>query len=94
MEPRLELLARRYVWWRPPAEAVADERQFVAQVMAFGTWDDAHWLLARLGEAAFRRVLRDPPPGVLDAKAWTFWHLRLLGERPAQARPPGRVIPR
>ncbi len=98
MDPRLETIARRYAWWREPVAAVADQHRFVAQVMALGTWEDAHWLLRGLlrefGREAFLDVLRAPPPGVLTPRAWHFWHLRLLGEHPPTALPPGRVIPR
>jgi hypothetical protein len=93
LDPRLELIARRYAWWRSPADAVADPHRLVAQVMALGTWEDAHWLLRVWGRDAFLRVLQAPPPGVLDARAWRFWHLRLLGAPRAEPRPPGRRIP-
>lgn len=86
-------LARRYAWWRMPEDAIADRRRFIAQVMEHGAWDDAHELLAAWGADAFLAVLRDPPPGVLSPRAWRFWHLRLGCGQPAEARPPGRVIP-
>lgn len=93
MEARLTGLARRYVWWSPPEVALSDRRRFVAQVMALGTWDDAHWLLRHLGTDAFVEVLRAPPPGVLSPRAWHFWHRRLLGQAPPTPLPPGRSIP-
>lgn len=93
MEPRVEQLARRYMWWNAPAEAVADRRRLVAQVMALGTWDDAHWLLRHLGPEPFLDVLRSPPPGVLSPKAWYFWHRRLLNQAPETDLPPGRHLP-
>jgi len=86
-------LARRYAWWRVPAEALADRRRFIAQVMEHGTWEDAHALLADWGRDAFTGVLRDPPPGVLSPRSWRFWHVRLGCGEPAEAAPPGRVIP-
>jgi len=92
-EDGLRDLAARYAWWRAPDAALADRRRFIAQVMEFGTWDDAHALLAAWSPEAFRTVLRDPPPGVISPKAWRFWHLRLFGSPPPSARPPGRTIP-
>ena len=36
----LEIMARRLVWWKPPAEVLADSQCFLAQVMVYGTADD------------------------------------------------------
>lgn len=93
MERRVEQLARRYMWWNAPAAAMADRHRLVAQVMALGTWDDAHWLLRHLGPEAFLAVLRSPPPGVLSPRAWHFWHRRLLNQSPVAELPPGRQLP-
>lgn len=93
MNDLLVQLARRYVWWSPPESALADRRRFVAQVMALGTWEDAHALLRLLGPEAFLEVLRSPPPGVLSARSWWFWHRRLLHRDPATPVPPSRMLP-
>ncbi len=93
MQARLTDLARRYMWWNAPEAALAAHRRFIAQVMAIGTWEDAHWLLRHLGAEAFVEVLRSPPPGVLSPRAWHFWHRRLLGRAPPVPVPPGRSIP-
>lgn len=89
----MRALARTYIWWSDPDVVLDDLDRLIAQVMAEGTWQDAHRLLHRVGRERFLKVLRSPPPGVLSPKAWHFWHLRLLGHRPAQPRPPGRDIP-
>lgn len=93
MDERVGKLARRYVWWSPPEGALADRDRFLAQVMAFGSWEDAHWLLRHLGKDAFIQVLRSPPPGILSPKAWHFWHRRLLNQAPPTLTPPGRHLP-
>ncbi len=63
-------------WWGNPDEWLDDATRFAAQVMAVGDWDDTTLLARMLGESLFQQVLADPPPGVFDAKSWTYWHAR------------------
>ncbi len=74
LPPDLERLARRMFWWKTPTEALAWPRRFLAQVMTLGTWDDLHVARRYWTEADFRAVLLDPPPGVFDARSWSYWH--------------------
>ena len=75
-------LARRYVWWKAPEEAVRHPVHVLCQVMQLATYEDVERALSMLGEDAFRAALGDAPPGVLDDRSWTYWHLRLLGTAP------------
>jgi hypothetical protein len=68
-------LAKRLLWWQPPAEAVKDEARLLAQVMVLGTWDDVQQARFIWPESAFRAVLENPPLGLFDAKSWNYWHL-------------------
>jgi len=63
--PELQRLARRLFWWKSPAEALADPRRFLTQVMTLGTWDDVQVARRYWTEADFHAVLRDPPRGCL-----------------------------
>jgi hypothetical protein len=92
-EAEMRALARKYILWTDPDTALNDLDRLIAQVMAGGTWQDAHSLLRRTGRERFLKVLRSPPPGVFSDKAWHFWHLRLLGRAPESPRPPPRQFP-
>lgn len=72
-------VARRLVWWKPPPAALRDRRGFLAQVMALGAWNDVAATRRHCSDAELRETLRDAPPGVFDARSWSYWH-RLLGE--------------
>ena len=85
-------LARKYVWWQPPAETLADRRLFLAQIMTLGTVEDVRWLLSVASGDDLRAVLRDPPVGIFNARSWSFWHLRLGFD--AAPELPGRRPPR
>lgn len=84
--PYLERLARRYVWWKPPAEAVTTPDRIIAQVMNIGDFDDAQALANSVGDDVLRGVLRAAEAGQFNARSWTYWHYRLglaeLGDVP------------
>ena len=86
MPPELEQLARRLVWWKPPAEALAAPERVLAQVMALGTWEDIETAKQHWGIEAFRRVLAAPPPGVFDRRSWNYWHV-VFGITPTPSLP-------
>lgn len=84
--PELQRLARRLFWWKSPETALACPRRFLAQVMTWGTWDDLQVARRYWTEADFRAVLSDPPPGVFDARSWSYWHC-VFGVEPAPPLP-------
>lgn len=73
----LELLVRRYIWWKPPDEAVREPRRVIAQVMNLGDWDDVESMRQRLGDAALRDALTHAEAGQFNSRSWTWWHYRL-----------------
>lgn len=76
-DDRLREIARRLAWWQPPDRTLADPPRFLAQVMAYGTWDEALFVLRVYGEVAMEDALRAAPPGVFDDRSWSYWHARL-----------------
>ncbi|MGI8436927.1 MAG: hypothetical protein ACR2NX_08485 [Chthoniobacterales bacterium] len=73
----LARLAQRLVWWKNPAEALADPDRFLAQLMTFGTWNDLQEATRFWPEDQFRSALRRAPAGVFDRRSWAYWHHRL-----------------
>jgi len=73
-EDALRELARRYT-------------HFLCQLMRLGTEDEV--VLARkiLGDDAFRAALDAAPPGSLDDRSWSYWHLVLFKRHPAPPQP-------
>jgi hypothetical protein len=70
----LHSIARRLMWWQPPAVSLQQPRRFIAQVMALGTWTDVRTAWRAFGEGAFQEALREAPPGVFDPRSWIYWH--------------------
>lgn len=82
----LKDLARKYVWWKSPDDAVAMPERVIAQVMNIGDYDDVQALASEVGEEVLREVLLHAEAGQFDERSWTYWHYRLglaeVGEVP------------
>jgi len=90
----LERLAEKYVWWKTPAEALADPRRIIAQVMDIGDYDDVQALAERVGEGRLRQCLHDAEIGQFNARSWAYWHYRLGLAAPGEVPPlPSRRLP-
>lgn len=84
--PELLEVARRVVWFKEPAEALADPVHFLAHVMTYGGIEDLRRLEGLVGPQEYREALDNAPPGIFDARSWAYWHLR-YGRRPAPPLP-------
>jgi hypothetical protein len=73
----LRLLARRYVWWKTPDEAIAMPQRVMAQVMNIGDYADVQALAEQVGDDVLRDVLRHSEAGQFNARSWAYWHYRL-----------------
>jgi hypothetical protein len=87
IDPRLELIAKRVLWWKEPAESLSNKSDFLCRVMALGLSEDVTYVLEIFGEQALRSALDKAPTGVFDLKSWSYWHLRFgCSEVPALPR--------
>lgn len=91
--PDLEAVARRCVWFRTPAEALADPIHFIAHVLTFGSHEDVKVLRRHVSDDDLRQALTQAPPGVFDARSWSYWHLMLNGRSPAPPLPAREFAP-
>lgn len=90
----LRRMARKYVWWLSPAEALKQPHLVVSQVMELGDYDDVIRLESALGRKALGAALRHAQPGRFSPRSWAYWHYRLGLARPgAVPPPPVRSIP-
>lgn len=82
----LKPLARKYLWWKTPDEAVAYPERLIAQVMNIGDFADIAAIAAEVGDDALREVLQRGEAGQFSARSWAYWHYRLglakVGEVP------------
>ena len=84
--PSLRAIARKLVWWKSPAQALADPLDLACRVMTLGAWDDVLIARRELGDQQFRRALQRPTPGVFDRRSWRYWHL-VFGHTPVPPLP-------
>jgi hypothetical protein len=52
---QLACLAKRYIWWKPVAQAMENPEQIVAQVMNMGEWSDVCRLVDLVGDEGLCR---------------------------------------
>jgi len=87
--------ARRYIWWKTPAEALEYPERVVAQVMNLGDHRDVEAMARLVGDAVLRVVLVHAGAGQFGARAWAYWHYRLgLAELERVPPLPRRSLPR
>lgn len=80
-------LARKYIWWQPPEDALQDRHRLIAQVMNLGTYADVQTLRTALGDEELERALREARAGEFSERSWHYWHL-VLGIAKPHAVPP------
>ena len=84
--PDLVAVARRVVWFKEPAAALADPVHLLAHAMTYGTVEDIAALRAVVGMEGFHEALEQAPPGIFDPRSWAYWNL-VCGCRPAPRMP-------
>ena len=88
-------MAKSYIWWKSPEEAIESPARIIAQVMEKGSLLDFLEAEALLGPDNMAEVLLRSDPGVLSPRSWSYWHFR-LGITPAGGSVPpvpSKIIP-
>lgn len=88
VEGQLVAIARRTVWFEPPEKALANQPRFLAYAFRYASAADMAALRVTLGDAALRAALDEAPPGIIDARSWSYWNL-MLGRSPVDAQQQG-----
>jgi hypothetical protein len=70
-------LAKKYIWWKTPEEALLFPQRVIAQVMNIGDYSDVQAMSNDLGEDRLRQTLRAAEAGQFNPKSWSYWHYRL-----------------
>lgn len=80
----LRRLARKYVWWKTPDEAIAVPERVITQVMGIGDYEDVQLLVNSVGDEMLRHVLTHAEIGQFNPRSWAYWHYRLGLAQPEQ----------
>jgi hypothetical protein len=83
---KLKTLARRYVWWMPPAECERDPDRLIRQVLSLGTVEDYFLMRDHFGRQRIIQSLQSSPPGAIDPRSWNYWHRHFRLPVPAQPK--------
>ena len=75
--PELEAVARRVIWFEEAGTVLADPIRLLAYAMTYGTHEDMQTLRRHVTDDELREALDRAPPGIIDARSWSYWHLLL-----------------
>lgn len=70
-------LARRYIWWKEPGQAITWPLRVVRQVMNIGTFEDMQAVANALGDKLLSSIVETAEAGEFNARSWHYWHYRL-----------------
>lgn len=79
-------LATRIIWFEPPDVALRDVPRFMAYAFRYATHEDMKALRSVLNDDDLRDALSKAPPGIIDPRSWSYWHV-VLGVFPAPEMP-------
>jgi hypothetical protein len=76
LTPQIARIAKRIIWFEPPAAALCDPVRFMAYAMARASYKDMQVIRRYVSWEDFLDALDRAPPGIIDARSWTYWNLR------------------
>jgi hypothetical protein len=79
-------LAARVIWFEPPDVALRDVTRFMAYAFRYATHEDMKVLRSILSDDDLREALASAPPGIIDPRSWSYWHV-VVGVFPPPAMP-------
>jgi hypothetical protein len=88
--PALLRAAKRIVWFKAPEEALDSPIELLAYAMKHSTDRDMALLLEHVGKAGLREAIDKAPPGIIDARSWSYWNAK-IGRIPPPP-PPRRML--
>jgi hypothetical protein len=86
LNPETEQVARRVIWFEPPAQALADPVRFMAYAMSHARHEDMKIIRRYVSDDDFREALDRAPPGIIDPRSWAYWNNK-FGRYPAPPLP-------
>lgn len=85
--PETILLAKRAVWFQDYHQTLNDPLYLAAHVLTRGTHVDVKILEKYIGRSGMIKSLQQMPPGIIDPRSWSYWHLVLLNQSPPPPLP-------
>lgn len=77
LTPETAEIAKRVIWFEPPAQALANRVRFLAYAMTYARHEDLRALRRYVSDDDLRSALDHAPPGIMDARSWAYWHSKL-----------------
>ncbi len=84
--PAVRRLAADIIWFEAPAISLRDEKRFLIYAMTHATTQELSVLRRHVPDRALTAALKTAPPGIMDKRSWSYWHL-MLGQTPVPPLP-------
>ena len=84
--PALKRLAAGILWFEAPEVSLRDQTRFLVYAMTHATTKELAVLRRHVSDRALRAALKAAPPGIMDKRSWSYWHL-MLGRAPVPPLP-------
>jgi hypothetical protein len=81
-------LAKKYLWWQNPEEAISNPERVLAGAMNLGSFEDYQLLVRTFRWQILTGVLKNAAPGWFSPKSWSFWHRILELTETSEPVPP------
>jgi hypothetical protein len=75
--PQTVEIARRIIWFEGPEKALADPVRFMAYAMTYARHEDMRVIRQYVSDDEIRQALDGAPPGIIDARSWAYWNLKV-----------------
>lgn len=79
-------VSRQVIWFEEPEQAISDPVRFLIYAMTYATFENMQIIRQHVTDDEMREALRNAPPGIIDPRSWSYWHLK-LGQYPAPELP-------
>jgi hypothetical protein len=84
--PTFLAAAKRIIRFKSPQVALDAPIELMAYAMRHATDVDMALLLAHIGTEGLREAIDNAPPGIVDARSWSYWNAK-IGRIPAPPLP-------
>ncbi len=86
LSDELLAIAPRIIWFEPAAQALSNPVRFMAYAFTYATIEEIAVIQNYVNEDGFREALKKAPPGIIDARSWSYWNL-MAGHYPPPPMP-------
>ncbi len=75
--PELLAVAQRIIWFQPPEDTLEHPTELMTYAMRYARSQDMKTLLQHVGIEGLAEAIDARLPGIVDARSWAYWNLKI-----------------